>query len=438
MKRNIFFCLGDCRRFIFFIIIGIFLLALSLVSASIGSTNYKINSFVVSDGGDNLSSTNFNLKSIVGIISGILSSSNYNNNVGFYYTLNTEPANMTVFLSSVDGTNTTATNLNCSSIVSDVDSDYLNVSVRWYKNGELSLSLDYNNNYPNATLFNAILDYGNTTKEDNWSCGLRIYDGSLYSGWSNSSDLTILNSLPTVNLDSPTNWNATTNRSPEFLWTGYDADGDSLIYTFNLSEHQFSGTAGCNDDILNSSISVENYTPTSDLLCLYDNGFYYNWSVRANDGDGDGSWSDTYHLNITAEILISLDSVDMIFGELSPFDINDTSDDSPAPFILNNDGNAVANVTINSSAIWDTQEDNSTYYQFKIDNVTGEEGAFSWMGSVVDWFNMPIGANVVAINQLNYISGDDSVEVDIRLEVPNNEGPGPKSASSVFAAGLAE
>ena len=35
-------------------------------------------------------------------------------------------------------------------------------------------------------------------------------------------------------------------------------------------------------------------------------------------------------------------------------------------------------------------------------------------------------------------NGNDSAEVDIRLEVPSNEGPGNKSALVIFSSGLAE
>ena len=342
------------------------------------------------------------------------------------------------FLLSVDGTNKTTADLNCSSLISDLNGNNLNVSVEWFKNGFLNLSLDYNNSYANATLFSAILNSGNTTKNDNWSCSLRIYNGAFWSDWGSSNNLTVLNSLPTVTLILPSDWNSTTNRTPLFSWVGNDSDGDNLTYDFNLTEHQFSGFDSCSDIRLKSGLANESYIPTTDLLCLYDNGFYYDWSVRANDGTGYGNWSTIHHINITAEVLISLNSTNMIFGQLAPDATNDTTDNSPEPFIINNDGNVVVNISLNSSALWDTQPDNSTYYQFKANNVTGEEGAFDWLGSITDWFNMPISADVVAIDKLNYTTGNDSAKVDIKLQVPANEAPGSKSALTIFSARLAE
>ena len=73
-----------------------------------------------------------------------------------------------------------------------------------------------------------------------------------------------------------------------------------------------------------------------------------------------------------------------------------------------------------------------------MDNVSGEEGAFSWLTSLISWFNIPITGEVVAINQLNYSDSKDSAEVDIRVEVPTNEAPGAKSSLIVFYSRLAE
>jgi len=72
----------------------------------------------------------------------------------------------------------------------------MNVTVRWYKDGVLNLTVDYNESYPNNYEFNAILGSGNISSGNVWKCGMRLYDGSEYSGWGNSSDLTIVDTDP--------------------------------------------------------------------------------------------------------------------------------------------------------------------------------------------------------------------------------------------------
>jgi len=151
---------------------------------------------------------------------------------------NVAPNDVAPVLVSTDGLNVTTSDLNCSGVISDADGDELNVSVRWYKDSVLNMTIDYNNNYDNATMFWAVLDSGNTSKSEVWNCSIRIGDGADYSNWVNSSGVTILNSLATVSLTAPGDWSATTNRSPEFNWSGNDLDGDSIVnYEINISEY---------------------------------------------------------------------------------------------------------------------------------------------------------------------------------------------------------
>ena len=126
------------------------------------------------------------------------------------------------------------------------------------------------------------------------------------------------------------------------------------------------------------------------------------------------------------------------FGTMSLLEDNDTSDDSPFPFGIENDGTVLINISVNASALWDLAPSDSSYFQFKADNKSGEEGAFSWLGSIISWFNMPITGEVVAIKELNYSDSKDSAEVDIRIEVPPNEAPAAKSSLVVFYSRLAE
>ena len=372
---------------------------------------------------------------------GNVTSSLYKAFFGFWYTINeinTASNNPSPSLVSVDGLNLTTSDLNCSALISDADGDDLDVSVRWFKNDVLNLSLDYNNSYENATLFSSILESGNTSKGENWSCGLRLFDGEDYSDWVNSSELEILNSLPTVTLDAPADGSSTTNRTPEFSWTGSDADGDSLTYDWNLTDYQFTGGSVCSDSRLESALEGDLFVPSFDLLCLHDNGYYYTWRVRAHDGTGYGEWSSDFIVNITARVDIILTTDELNFGSLGYLESNDSSDNSPPPFVIENNGTVFVNVSVNSSAIWSQAQSNSSYYQFKVDNVSGEAGAFSWLSSITSWFNSPINSYVVAIDSLNYSDDKDSAEIDVRLEVPPNEGPGAKSSTIIFKAELAE
>lgn len=62
------------------------LLAFSVFAAQISSTNYKQNA-VVSEGGESTSSSSYNLITAIGIINGVITSSSYINNLGFFHTI---------------------------------------------------------------------------------------------------------------------------------------------------------------------------------------------------------------------------------------------------------------------------------------------------------------------------------------------------------------
>jgi len=121
----------------------------------------------------------------------------------FTYKINTPPIDPTPIIGSVSGNNYTTEDLYCNDTIGDPDGDSINVSIRWYKNGILDQTIDYNNSYVNNSEFSATLDSTNTNIGDNWSCSMRFYDGVDYSAWGSSVNLTVLDSMcsPNINED---------------------------------------------------------------------------------------------------------------------------------------------------------------------------------------------------------------------------------------------
>lgn len=358
-------------------------------------------------------------------------------------TANNAPNNPSPSLFSIDGTNKTTSDLNCSAIISDPDSgDLLNVSIKWYKNDVLDLTIDYNNSYSNATLFNAILDSGNTTKAENWICGMRLYDGTDYSSWVNSSNLTILNAAPTISLTSPTHGTKTTNRSPEFTWSGSDNDSDTLSYEINLTAYYTGGGRRSVCDIYednNSLGSSTSYIPSDYLRCLIDNNYYFNWTVRAWDGEEFGSWTTERNLSIQSNITISLPTSLVSFGSMNISDTNDTTDESPPPLILINNGNAELNISINFTNLWSSVSNPSNYFRYKIRNLTTQ--CFISGETSTSWTQAPFLTGF-AIHRLNFTSGYqtgcNNVSVDLLIDVPGDESTGDKSSAIIFISSLGE
>ena len=275
-----------------------------------------------------------------------------------------------------------------------------------------------------------------TTKSETWQVAVTPNDATGDGETVFSNNLTIENSLPTVTLVSPEDGNVTTNRTPTFVWIGYDADGDELTYEFNITLIPLSL---CTDPDRGAiGISDENYTMPFYLNCLYDNGDYYEWSVRASDDGGSiyGEWSGTRKIYINSDIAISL-PVDVVnFGSMVT-GTNDTTDDAPEPFLLQNDGNCFVNVTINATNLWTSVSNPSDYFKYKIDNKSGEEGAFNWLQSKINWTQVP-SDDEMSIAKLNWSDAKDVAEIDLNISVPSQEGAGDKSSTVYFTASLGE
>ncbi len=354
----------------------------------------------------------------------------------------TDPVN--VGINSTNGNNKTLQDLNCYANIFDPNNDKLNVTLRWYKNNSINLTLDYNNSYANGTFFIGTLDDANTTKGENWSCSLRLFDGINYSNWVNSSapaNLTILNTVPTATLIAPANANQTTDRTPNFNWTGSDDDNDTLTYEINISLVAGSLCSEAdryvNKDSLGSNL---NYTPSNYLKCLWDNLDNYTWTVRAYDGQSFGVWNaSARYILISSDVSVSLPVSSVNFGTMNISASENTSDGNPAPIVLQNNGNAYLNVSVNFTSLWSSVNLPNETFRFKIRNVSA--GCFNYGNSTTSWTNSPL-ITASVINRLNftagYQTGCNNASVDLFVQVPVNEVAGSKSSIINFISQLGE
>jgi len=249
----------------------------------------------------------------------------------------------------------------------------------------------------------------------------------------NATDIwtfTVNNTAPTkVNLSYPVNNSVITNTTPRFNWTNStDADNDTIYY--DLIIRCLGGCSVDNRELNN--LTDANYTPSPPLKYYQDDGYSYKWWVIPLDNTTYGANSSIFNFTIASSVAISLPTANVSFGELSINKQNDTTDDNPSPIVIQNDGNSYINVNITvDSYLWGSVQSESTYFQYKIDNVTGEEGAFNWTASANSWTNFTLD-NATGIYRFNYSDDRDSAEVDINITVPPNEEPGKKESNILF------
>ncbi|MFP4524182.1 MAG: right-handed parallel beta-helix repeat-containing protein [Candidatus Woesearchaeota archaeon] len=216
-----------------------------------------------------------------------------------------------------------------------------------------------------------------------------------------------------------------TNRTPRFNWTeSNDADGDAVNYTFQLS---------LTDDFSTTLTDAQGLTDNQYEQSKLDFAQYF-WRVQATDGYENTTWSETSNFTLAESVIITLVEDNVTFpSTLDPGDVEDTTDDLPQPFRVRNDGNTYADL-VNASAnqsLFERATLGTTYWQYRIDNVTGEEGAFDWSDSLTTW--TPVnGTNTSLISRLNYTDERDEAEVEVYIEIPEVEPPGQKQASINF------
>lgn len=248
------------------------------------------------------------------------------------------------------------------------------------------------------------------------------------------------NSLPTVELFDPVNDTSTTNRTLKFMWNGTDLDFDVLTYQFNLTLRD-DGNPGvvCSDSRLVGGLVDEEYVISPELDCFSGDGYYYEWSVRAHDGNGWGPWSEVWILHVDSVVSINLSVSAIDFGIMQFNESNDTDDNLPPSFILENDGNARVNVTINATDLWNSTANPSDYFLFKIDN-TSEVYSFNQTASSILWTQVPASTSPLeAIIGFNWQEENDSAEIDVNVTVPGIiEGAGSRTSTIYFTARLAE
>ena len=238
-----------------------------------------------------------------------------------------------------------------------------------------------------------------------------------------------------VVLTSPADGTHTTDRTPTFTWeVPSDADSDTLNYTINITCF---GTCMSDDNRLVTDIMTTSYTPTTELKYFGDDNSYYNWSVRAGDGYEFGSWSNVWKLTIDTDVSITMLNDTIEFGENRiPGYKDNTTDNDPYPFSLRNIGNCVININITSSdLLWDSAAQPSDYFNYSVNWLPGEEGAFNWTESQTAQANMPeVGQNVTFIDSLNYTAGNSSAEIELYIQVPPAEPPGTKASLIIFTS----
>ncbi|MEM3483673.1 MAG: hypothetical protein QXW00_02935, partial [Candidatus Woesearchaeota archaeon] len=229
-----------------------------------------------------------------------------------------------------------------------------------------------------------------------------------------------------VNLTSPLNNSGTEHdRNMTFVWNAaIDPESDKITYSLVVDDN-----ADFSSPLIITDTNLTSYTYPGQLNLSTS----YFWKVRAFDSFDYGEWSDTWNFSIEPYRDIEIYVANVSFGNLNPGAIEDTLDNSPQPIKIRNNGNIPVNISINSTALWSSVPLNTSYYQFRIGNISGEYYAFDWRNSRTSWTNMT-NISTLSIIDLGYLDYADEARIDIRVEVPSAEPPATKNATIYIMA----
>ncbi|MBI4154099.1 LamG domain-containing protein, partial [Candidatus Woesearchaeota archaeon] len=270
-------------------------------------------------------------------------------------------------------------------------------------------------------------------KGENWSACITPNDG-LADGPTNCSiGLVVTNTRPSnVTLLLPTNGNYTiTTRNVTFNWTAaIDLDNDNITYNLSIQCYSFSG-GGCSpsDNKMITGIGTPYYTLEDDLRYLWDNNYYYNWTIIACDDSLCNASTLHFNFSVVSQVIIDLVNDTVNFSARLPGEYINTTNGSVGPLVIRNEGNVHLEVNISGERLFSSGSFPSSNYRYKARNMSTMKAFNS--SSTFDWTNVP-EVNQTPIKGFNYTSTNNDGIIDIEVTVPTDEPAGSKTSVLTF------
>jgi len=246
----------------------------------------------------------------------------------------------TVNLTSSDSLNRTNGTLTGAFVYYDADADTITLNeTQWYNNSIIVTYLE------NLTSISS----DNTSKDESWIFSVRVYEGTDWSDWMNSSNLTIENAIPVF--DQPLT-DQTVNSDQEFIYdiNCSDLDDDTITYYDNTNLFD-----------INSGTGIITDTPTESEVGSSE------INVTCSDSRINISQIFTYVINdITApNVTLVSPSIDYVNGSASTTEINFTC-------------NVTSGTQLENISLYLTDPNNQNFSLNQSTNLTGTSSSSSW------------------------------------------------------------
>lgn len=158
----------------------------------------------------------------------------------------------------------TGNNLNCSGTASDIDGGSLTVNFSWYKSGVLQFIT--NTSCTAGTLCNSSKLMPSINKSEVYACGIKAFDTTVWSGETNSTNLTVSNTAPVISASNFSNLTGTyinTSLVVNATYTDLDLDAGTVFFNWSVNgviKRLTNYTLAGNGSVLNDTFYPGNHT----------------------------------------------------------------------------------------------------------------------------------------------------------------------------------
>ena len=176
--------------------------------------------------------------------------------------------------------------------------------------------------------------------------------------------------------------------------------------------------------------NVTNYSFTDDLDFFFDDGYTYNWTVRATDGDNTSAFAVPF--NVSFDVLLALNLTQSLvdFGVFTPGQEKNTPANAP-DLRLENLGNALMNVNHTSNTfLFEQLSAASSSYQLNVSNGTISGGGIAYNAalSATNLTNITTSQIKILVN----FTETAFANVSYFITTPSDEPSGVKNATITF------
>jgi len=145
---------------------------------------------------------------------------------------------------------------------------------------------------------------------------------------------------------------------------------------------------------------------------------------------------------ITNVTVVRLAAIDILvalveFGDMAQDSTNETSDYSPHPFVIQNNGTVFVNMSIYAELLWPAAKPfNNSYYRYNSsdDNATNTAQSVLQLGWVSGWQNMTASATPLPnlATCINNSPDANTINVHINITVPTQASAGTHTSTVTF------